>query len=384
MAEQANAENTQKAGMNRMTVFFMFLVRFSFFIHGIFTVKQVSDVKSNPLYWLLIIPVGGLLFEFILTLIFTDDGESKWFRSSVFLYLSSVVPGIWILNFDIYEKRIAFRDSMGWEDCSMDTAYNESSLSADVAGIAPQSHESLIPAPEQWLMFLLLLGRWLLPKGALTRDQLSQILLMYIGMAVDILEFSFETLKEEKVICNLVVIILIMGIWSLTLLQFGLVHTSMSAPDLRAAETSGGKFCKGCLGCCENDIWAWFTIVMQDGPCLGMRLYLLIEIKITNQMMLLFTIKNILVIFFMLKCILFKDYPVTKKCSSCGHENTVKKTVSVEVQTVTTDTSTNTETPIQEIKPSTQTMKQNSPLDTLKDPSSRKPFTVKVNTWTNT
>ncbi|XP_071792565.1 transmembrane protein 26-like isoform X2 [Asterias amurensis] len=346
MAEQANAENTQKAGMNRMTVFFMFLVRFSFFIHGIFTVKQVSDVKSNPLYWLLIIPVGGLLFEFILTLIFTDDGESKWFRSSVFLYLSSVVPGIWILNFDIYEKRIAFRDSMGWEDCSMDTAYNESSLSADVAGIAPQSHESLIPAPEQWLMFLLLLGRWLLPKGALTRDQLSQILLMYIGMAVDILEFSFETLKEEKVICNLVVIILIMGIWSLTLLQFGLVHTSMSAPDLRAAETSGGKFCKGCLGCCENDIWAWFTIVMQDGPCL--------------------------------------DYPVTKKCSSCGHENTVKKTVSVEVQTVTTDTSTNTETPIQEIKPSTQTMKQNSPLDTLKDPSSRKPFTVKVNTWTNT
>lgn len=34
---------------------------------------------------------------------------------------------------------------------------------------------------EQFLMLTLIVGRWLLPKGELTRDQLSQLLLVYIG-----------------------------------------------------------------------------------------------------------------------------------------------------------------------------------------------------------
>lgn len=34
---------------------------------------------------------------------------------------------------------------------------------------------------EQFLMLILIIGRWLLPKGDLTRDQLSQLLLVYIG-----------------------------------------------------------------------------------------------------------------------------------------------------------------------------------------------------------
>lgn len=35
---------------------------------------------------------------------------------------------------------------------------------------------------EQFLMLILIIGRWMLPKGDLTRDQLSQLLLVYIGM----------------------------------------------------------------------------------------------------------------------------------------------------------------------------------------------------------
>ena len=41
---------------------------------------------------------------------------------------------------------------------------------------------------EQFLMLVLIIGRWLLPKGDLTRDQLSQLLLVYIG----------SHLKKEK------------------------------------------------------------------------------------------------------------------------------------------------------------------------------------------
>lgn len=51
---------------------------------------------------------------------------------------------------------------------------------------------------EQLLLLLLILGRGILPKGKLTHDQLSQLLLVYIGTAADIVEF-FEAFKEDEV-----------------------------------------------------------------------------------------------------------------------------------------------------------------------------------------
>lgn len=41
---------------------------------------------------------------------------------------------------------------------------------------------------EQLVLFVLILGRWMLPKGDISRDELSQLLLVYIGMAADIIE----------------------------------------------------------------------------------------------------------------------------------------------------------------------------------------------------
>ena len=50
---------------------------------------------------------------------------------------------------------------------------------------------------EQLLMLILIIGRWMLPKGGLTRDQLSQLLLVYIGTAADIIEF-FDSFKVRR------------------------------------------------------------------------------------------------------------------------------------------------------------------------------------------
>jgi hypothetical protein len=55
-----------------------------------------------------------------------------------------------------------------------------------------------VRAIEQLLLLLLIMGRWMLPKGKLTHDQLSQLLLVYIGTAADIVEF-FEAFKEDVV-----------------------------------------------------------------------------------------------------------------------------------------------------------------------------------------
>jgi len=56
----------------------------------------------------------------------------------------------------------------------------------------------LVRLLEQLLLLFLILGRWMLPKGDLTHDQLSQLLLVYIGTAADIVEF-FDAFKEDTV-----------------------------------------------------------------------------------------------------------------------------------------------------------------------------------------
>lgn len=56
-----------------------------------------------------------------------------------------------------------------------------------------------ILALHQILLILVIVGKWLLPLGAgLTRDKLSQLLLIFVGTAADILEFTSETLSDIK------------------------------------------------------------------------------------------------------------------------------------------------------------------------------------------
>ena len=45
---------------------------------------------------------------------------------------------------------------------------------------------------------MLIIGRWILPKGSISHDQLSQLLLVYVGTAADIVEF-YEAFSEDEV-----------------------------------------------------------------------------------------------------------------------------------------------------------------------------------------
>lgn len=54
--------------------------------------------------------------------------------------------------------------------------------------------DTMVVIIEQFLMLILIIGRWMLPKGNMTRDQLAQMLLVFIGTAADILEF-FDSFK---------------------------------------------------------------------------------------------------------------------------------------------------------------------------------------------
>lgn len=99
-------------------------------------------------------------------------------------------------------------------------------------------HEMWVTLIEQFLMLILIVGRWLLPKGDLTRDQLSQLLLVYIGTAADIIEF-FDSFKDPKIAADLLLVFLTLGIWSWSLIQFTIVLSATRSRKPRGGGSHG-------------------------------------------------------------------------------------------------------------------------------------------------
>ncbi|KAJ9575636.1 hypothetical protein L9F63_007497 [Diploptera punctata] len=244
------------------------LTRLVFGAHGVVAIWQVTNFKKNLQYWYLCAPIIMLMFEGIFTLTIKRSQEWKWFCPSVFLYLSSVVPAIWLLELDKLERRIKARQET--RNLTAITVEDLRGLEKIMGGqLLPQNlqitTDTWVTLIEQFLMLILIIGRWMLPKGELTRDQLSQLLLVYIGTAADIIEF-FDSFKDDKIAQEPLLVLLTLAIWSWSLLQF--------------------TMCGAIL----------LNILLQDAPFLGFRLLLIIQFRIISYMNVFFTCKNTLVI----------------------------------------------------------------------------------------
>ncbi|CAH1239937.1 TMEM26 [Branchiostoma lanceolatum] len=194
--------------------------------------------------------------------------------------------------------------------------------------------ENWVGALEQILVMLLVIGRWLLPRGDLTRDELSQLLLVYIAMAADIVEL-FQVFEEERVGNKSRVVYTALSLFTWSLLQFtivltavrarksrpGAIHTTSLLKSSQAADGQGQQSegngdragqRRGTIerlteqlqernlvlcGCCHPDVFAMATtIFMQDGPFLAFRLYLIFYERVLTQGVLFFVGKNTLLI----------------------------------------------------------------------------------------
>lgn len=210
----------------------------------------------------------------------------------MFLYLVSVTPAIWLLELDKVERRHKIRE----ETFSLAVAAADLKELDKLLGVnikLPELNvdaETWITLIEQFLMLILIIGRWLLPKGDLTRDQLSQLLLVYIGetffaisrpevdkwqwisncylfssslnlpgTAADIIEF-FDSFKEKKIADEPILVFLTLSIWSWSLMQFTIVLTATRgrkprgassdvAADEEWAHSTASQFCC-CWLCC--------------------------------------------------------------------------------------------------------------------------------------
>uniref|UniRef100_A0A3Q2UMW4 Transmembrane protein 26a n=1 Tax=Fundulus heteroclitus TaxID=8078 RepID=A0A3Q2UMW4_FUNHE len=282
------------------------ITRALFILVSLVAVWRVTKVKEDPYYWLLTFLFLPLAVEMIITLKKQKGHEYKWFSPTIFLFLISIIPSIWILELhhqqnkaqddkcnrldskDVFHKLIALNETSG-----NITAYEYlKRFGHMVSNFCPNNW---ILALHQILLILLIIGKWILPLGGgVTRDQLSQLLLIFVGTAADILEFTSETLDDVKDTSPQLVYI-ILAVWSWSMMQFPCHLCVVRSMNDEAADE----------GIQEDSFWSkhstdlWSiveTLFIQDGPFLVVRLTVMTYFGIFHQMIVFFAFKNFLVV----------------------------------------------------------------------------------------
>lgn len=176
-------------------------------------------------HWFFVIPITGLVLESFLMICDCKVVQFRYFWPSGFFYITTIVPIIWIIELELLESRLNSRYEMNTSKklTNRNGTHNHMIEILDHISISKEMFGKKIC--ELGLFIGLIIGRWLIPRGSITREQLSALLLGYVGTTADILEI-FELFKEEKVMYEEGVTYAVLSVYTLALYQFTLVTTS--------------------------------------------------------------------------------------------------------------------------------------------------------------
>ncbi|XP_041363975.1 transmembrane protein 26-like [Gigantopelta aegis] len=277
-------------------IFMALTVRLFLLIHTILAYWRVWSAKQQSLFWLFLMLPGIQVLETIYTVVKRKGVENAWFCLCFFCYLLSTIPAIYLLEFDRLNRYAQIYESENGTQLESLKAIHGVTLPFT---LAPDIWVSII---EQSMLFLMVLGRIMLPRGKLSRDQLSQLLFVYIGMASDNSEL-FVLFDESPVRQDRDLTIGILVAWTFSLMLFTVVLTatksskkSRVAPRRLQDDVISSKR-SPLRGFFETEIWSIvLTFLLQDGPYLSVRLSALIRYRLITYSILFFTFKNIFVI----------------------------------------------------------------------------------------
>ncbi|XP_068671961.1 transmembrane protein 26-like isoform X2 [Montipora foliosa] len=153
----------------------------------------------------------------------------------MFLYLMTIIPCDWIAKTEIVN---CVASSEGGNTACLRSINESDMLYQFLKDMQINNDERLLYTMEQALVLILVIGRWLLPKGDITRDELSQLLLSYIGTAADIMDFTAiitEDIRRRnpEMLQNKHFVNAIFLLWSVSLFQFSLTIYAMERTEQR-------------------------------------------------------------------------------------------------------------------------------------------------------
>ena len=150
---------------------------------------------------------------------------------------------------------------------------------------------------EEIMLLLLIVGKWLLPRGSISLDEHSQLLLIYFGLSFDILDL-FTLFEEKQIIQRPEMVYVVLVIFTLSLFQFTIVFTVVKRKRPKLNPTDERNPCVEAVNkCCMSELWSLTShILLHDGPYMVLRLHCLIAFRITTYNLIFFTVKNVLVV----------------------------------------------------------------------------------------
>uniref|UniRef100_A0A914RS74 Transmembrane protein 26 n=1 Tax=Parascaris equorum TaxID=6256 RepID=A0A914RS74_PAREQ len=146
------------------------LARTLFIVHSIATIWQTVHMEERNSVWGFALIAIAIIFEGAHTVVMRAGDERRWFCPSVLLYVIATAPPIWLLERKLCEWRVANKSALDEEEFTLQIL-------------------------EQMLLVVLIVGRWLLPKGDISREQLSQILLAYLWKLTSFDYFQLSLLQ---------------------------------------------------------------------------------------------------------------------------------------------------------------------------------------------
>jgi hypothetical protein len=168
-------------------------------------------------------------------------------------------------------------------------------------------------AIEVTFLMIIIIGRWLLPKGKISRSALSQLLLVYLSLASDMIDL-LSIFQEDKVIRNTHMVYSILAVFSWSTFQFSLnlvatrgrnfrlepdpMNQDLRINFKRQSRRNGKPIQKTCQHLCGSELPSIFiTILMQDLPFFILRLIAVIHFEVQSYTTIFFTCKNLFILF---------------------------------------------------------------------------------------
>uniref|UniRef100_A0A1I8JIT4 Transmembrane protein 26 n=1 Tax=Macrostomum lignano TaxID=282301 RepID=A0A1I8JIT4_9PLAT len=211
------------------------LARLMMMFHGTLCVLQTNPIQKHSLHWIFIVPLALLPIEGVVTWKVLKGKEWKWICPCVLLYLMGVIPPVWLAEFDIVliqeiQNRTVLASAMS-EDAAYTSGHEKRNISAHPekwlfgfeTGLSFQAETRILM--EEMMLLVLIIGRWVLPRQQISKEQKSALLIGYIGMSADILEL-YEYFKEDSLKTNKSIITLLLLAWTTAMAQFVFVFTA--------------------------------------------------------------------------------------------------------------------------------------------------------------
>ncbi|XP_076458753.1 transmembrane protein 26-like [Babylonia areolata] len=276
------------AAFNRVKAF---VVRWFLCLHFVLVVWRVTASWSQD-YWLLATAILPFLLEGAYTIVKRAGMEWRQFSLCFFFYLCATLPGIWLLEI---KKTMTYQNQ--------NYTQVEDIVVSGVEIPIRLSPNTWVLVVEEMMLYLMILGRWLLPRGGVGREQLTQLLFGFVGIASDIMELFSLFDEDPGIRHNTLMAYAILAVWSLSTFQFTLTfataHRPRRARGLRLSVVDPDRSHRVSVLRVEL-VATVLSMLMQDGPFLTLRLYTIITYNVITYSLVFFTAKNVLVILLLL------------------------------------------------------------------------------------